>query len=679
MNLVVAATSVLIVYKLINFNNFMDSLIASFVLFFAQIIGSELVLGASGILYLPNLIVFNLFLLLAVWFISKDKAFCFNSKGVRPVLRELAGNKLILACLSVLVGFGIVKFLVNLMNPPFGWDSLNYHFVFPAEWLKNGNLDTPITIFDDPSPSYYPINGSLIFLWFILPLKNVFLADLGQLPFFFLGFLSVFNIARKLRLKDEMALCAACLFSLIPNYFKQLSIAYVDVMVAGLFLACINYLMALSEKFNWRDCLVFSVSLGLLLGTKTIALPYSLVLFVPFVYLTLKNIEKSHFFLLSIVIAVIFGGFSYIRNFIDTGNPLYPLNMRLFGNTLFKGVMDNSVYRAHFKIEDYSLLKLLFHEGLGAQTIIFILPAAFLALPTVYFKNRRNINFLLGYFLLLPLTGYLIYRYIIPLANVRYLYAFLGIGMAAGFYTAKILNMPVKIIKVLTGICLLASISELAKRQELVWAIILTVLLWFLTPFLIKIMKKLRYSRMVFSVVIVFSVGFCLLMLLEKNYSRNEYTRYLKMVKYSGFWPDAAKAWDWLNSNTQGDNIAYAGRPVPFPLYGSGFKNNVYYVSVNGTDPAKLHYFPGSSYTWGYDFLSLHKNLEARGNYRFPADYDIWLVNLLKRDTDYLFIYSLHQTKETIFPLEDSWAGSHKEIFKQVFGNETVHIYKLIK
>jgi len=679
MNLIVASSAFLITYRMIKADDFIDSLLSLFILYFAQIVASQLLLGIFCILYLPNLILLNLLILLAVWFVTKDKVSGFNTKEIREAFRELAGNKLILVCAAVLLGFGFVKLFINLVNPPFGWDSLNYHFVFPVEWLKHGNLDTPITVFDDPSPSYYPINGSLFYLWFIFPLKNVFLADLGQFPFFILAFLAVFNISRKLRLSGELSFYAAVLFSLIPNYFKQLGIAYVDVMVAGLFLVCVNFLLLLNDKFTWRNVLVYSISLGLLVGTKTVALPYSAILFVPFVYLAAKNRNRLHLWLVSLVAIVAFGGFTYIRNFIDTGNPLYPLNLKLFGSTVLKGVMDNSVYRAHFKAEDYSLLKLLFHEGLGAQTVIFVLPAIFLALPAVYIKNKKKINFILIYCLILPVLVYLIYRYIIPLANARYLYPLLGIGMVIGFYLVKVFNIPAIATRVLVCICLLASVSELAKRQELIFAIILTVVLSVFLLFLIKYLKKSRFLKKplfisLFLVSLIFLFG-----ILVDNYSKNEYTRYVKMVKYSGFWPDAAKAWNWLNMNTQGDNIAYVGRPVPFPLYGAGFKNNVYYVSVNNTEPAKLHYFSESNYFWGYDFLSLHKNLESKGNYRFAADYNTWLSNLLRKGTDYIFIYSLHQTKETIFPSEDAWINSHPDVFTPVFTNETVHIYKLIR
>jgi hypothetical protein len=151
------------------------------------------------------------------------------------------------------------------------------------------------------------------------------------------------------------------------------------------------------------------------------------------------------------------------------------------------------------------------------------------------------------------------------------------------------------------------------------------------------------------------------------------------MVKYSGFWPDAAKAWDWLNTNTLGDNIAYTGRAVAFPIYGSNFKNNVYYVSVNNVQPAKLHYFKDSKYEWQNDFKSLLENIELDYNYRGKADFDIWLKNLLKMNTDYLFVYSLQQTKNIIFPIEEKWADSHADRFNLAFFNDTIRIYKVLR
>ncbi|MFH0790873.1 MAG: hypothetical protein V2A64_04495, partial [Candidatus Omnitrophota bacterium] len=208
---------------------------------------------------------------------------------------------------------------------------MNYHFVFPVEWLKQGNLYTPITVFDDPGPSYYPINGSLFYLWLMLPFRNVFLADLGQLPFFVLSFLAIYSISRKIGINKRFSFYTAALFLLIPNFFKQLSIAYVDVMVAGLFLTCIVYLFLLNTQFSLRYVLLYSMSFGLLLGTKTTAFPYSILLFIPFVLLLFRCKKPAYLLIVFLFITGILGGFSYIRNFFETGNPLYPLEFKLFG------------------------------------------------------------------------------------------------------------------------------------------------------------------------------------------------------------------------------------------------------------------------------------------------------------------------------------------------------------
>lgn len=675
MNLTVAMTAFIVNYKILKLDNFLDSLLSLFILYFAQIVFTELALGFFGALYVRNIILINLFIFFVIYIATRNRDF-LEYPALKYTLEGFLNNRIALFLFAIILSFGLNKIFINLINPPFGWDSLNYHFVFPVEWLKHGNLHNPITISDEPSASYYPINGSLFFFWLMFPLRNVFVADLGQVPFFIVAFLAVYGISRKIGLGRLFSFYAASLFSITPNLFKQLSFAYVDVMVAALFLVCVNSIFSLNKSFSRANVLVYSLSLGLLLGTKTVALPYSILLFVPFVYLALKNIKKAYLAVIPLLAVVALGGYSYIRNLFITGNPLYPLNFKIFGKVIFKGVIDTSLYGAHFKIEDYSLAKLLFHEGLGIQGTILILPAVFLALPVVFMKKRKSVDFILAYFLLLPIFIFLAYRFIIPLANTRYLYPLLGTGIILGLFTAQNLGLPRIVTNVLTAICAIASMTELAKRNELVTSIIMTFLLFFLLSRLIKYAGFLRRPVFIFliSVLII-----CSLVRLEKDYLKNEYQRYSKMVKYSGFWPDATAAWNWLNKNTKGDNIAYIGRPVPFPLYGTNFKNNVYYVSVNKTEPAKLHYFKDSSYSWGYDFLSVHKSLEEKGNYRADADYSVWVNNLMARNTDFLFVYSLHQTKEIIFPMEDFWAKANPEKFVPVFTNQTIHIYKIQK
>jgi hypothetical protein len=634
-------------------------------------------LGIFSKLTLANLFLAHLLMATVICSVSLSKKSSFDINRIKANFEHfIIRDKIILFLFSLALSFIFVKILFNLVNPPFGWDSLNYHFTFAVEWLKNGNLVVPPTVFDDPSPTYYPINGSLYYLWLIFPLRNVLMADLGQLPFFLLSFVAVFSISRKIGLDSIKALFCSFLFIMVPNLFKQLQVAYVDVMVASLFLVSLNYLLALRRDFSALNAILYSLSTGLMIGTKTLALPYSILLLIPFIYLYAKNFKKIYLLFICIGVIFIFGGFSYLRNYTMTGNPIYPLNLVLSGKTIFKGVMDSSIYRVHFKADDYALSKAIFHEGLGAQTLLFVFPSVFIA-PLFFLIKKKKEGLFLFYFSVLPVFIYLIYRYIIPLANLRYLYSLLAIGIILAFYLMDNLRIPQRVTKLLVLICAVASIAELAKHKELFISLSLSALVFLLLLSRGKRILPFFFKKGVFFGAIIIST--MSLVFINNFYNEYEYPGYLKTVKYSGFWPDAARGWGWLNENTHADNIAYAGRPVPFPLYGTNFKNNVYYVSINETDPAYLHYFKDSSYRWGYDFESLHRNLGEKGNYRGNASYSRWLSNITRRGTDFLFIYSLHQTKQIDFPVEDAWAEQNPDKFKLVFSNDTVHIYKIAK
>ncbi|MDD2752355.1 MAG: hypothetical protein PHN59_04420 [Candidatus Omnitrophica bacterium] len=591
-------------------------------------------------------------------------------------LKDLRLNKIETLCLAVIFGFGIVKILINLFNPPFGWDNLNYHFTFPVEWLKNHNLDNPISISGDPSVSYYPINGSLFFLWFILPLKNVFLADLGQLPFFIAAFLAVISLSKKLNLSKESSFYAAVLFSLIPNYFKQLQIAYIDIMVAALFLIALNYLFLINKENKVRNIVLCSLAIGLAIGTKTTAIPAILLLLLPLIYLCIAGYSgyKKIFSLASCFLAILaVGGFSYIKNFILTQNPLYPLNFNIAGQTIFKGVIDNQIYRTGIRPGDFNLARFLFHEGLGGQTIIFVIPALVLACPLLLYINRKKHDLLTAYLLILPFLIITAFRFLIPLANIRYIYALFAISIIIFFYAAETFKISGKLLRILVISCVIGSIPELAKKIELVAGLFLSLVLFFSLGPIIRLLKKNSGLKVILLLIFTFAS----LILAERYYIDNEFPRYSRMVKYSGFWPEATKAWHWINENTSGNNIAYIGRPVAFPLYGANFKNNVYYVSVNAVEPAMLHYFLRSRYIWGYNGNQVFRNFESPENYRGNADYDVWLNNLKKKKTELLFVYSELIRKTSDFPIEDKWAIDHPEVFNPVFENSTIHIYKI--
>ncbi|MBM3244885.1 MAG: phospholipid carrier-dependent glycosyltransferase [Candidatus Omnitrophica bacterium] len=292
LNFLVIFTSCIIASRVLKIDEITDFLIAVLLLYFAEIVIIEMFLGIANLLYINNVFIAVSFGFLVIWRMCGRPNRLGVPKLDRGVIDGLFSDKTAILLVSIILIFGLVKTVINLINAPFGWDSLNYHFTFAVEWFKNGSLVNPITVSDDPSPPYYPINGSLYYLWLILPLRNVFIADLGQLPFFLLSFLAVFGISRKLGLTRRYALYASGLFMIIPNFFKQLSIAYVDTMVASLYLASFYFLLRLHTKFSGKYALLFGMSLGLCLGTKTTALPFSALLIIPFIVICTRNIPK---------------------------------------------------------------------------------------------------------------------------------------------------------------------------------------------------------------------------------------------------------------------------------------------------------------------------------------------------------------------------------------------------
>ena len=230
MNAIVVCSSLLLVRRFFASGNKLDDFLAGVMLYFAQITLTEIFLGTLNQLYLANLIFLNLMLLVLVLMLSWHK-----NVGIKANfdLSWIFKSKLILCCIAVAAAFILVKSVLNLMNPPFGWDSLIDHFAFPAGWIKSHSLYRPITVFGEPAPSYYPINGELFYLWLMFPFKSTFLADLGQLPFYIISVLSVYGICRKMDLKREISFYAAAIFALSPSFLSQISVAYTDIIIAG--------------------------------------------------------------------------------------------------------------------------------------------------------------------------------------------------------------------------------------------------------------------------------------------------------------------------------------------------------------------------------------------------------------------------------------------------------------
>ncbi len=341
-NILVGLSSFLLTKILSPKRNNVDFILSWFILFFAQIIIVELFFGIIGQLYLVNIIILHLSIFLIIFLIYRKKQF---SLFPQFDFTFIFNNKILLFSIAIFLGFFLVKVWINLINPPICPESHQYHLSFPATWIRNGNLNNPIVVFGSMPTSaeltaltYYPINAELFFFWLMLPLRNAFLADIGPVPFYIIGILIIYSILRKYSIKKDTALFIGFLWALIPNIFKQIrNGTQLDVICAVLFLLVFNNLLILNKELNLKNALLFGISLGILFGTKTLNILWFIALLPLCIYFSYKHLTKEHLgkfviaFFLILLGLFLFGAFSYLRTFILTGNPFYPIKFNIFG------------------------------------------------------------------------------------------------------------------------------------------------------------------------------------------------------------------------------------------------------------------------------------------------------------------------------------------------------------
>lgn len=661
-SVVIALSSYLVASFLSEKERGIDFIISWFMLFFAQIVLVDLILGISARLYFYN--IFTLHLIICVSF------FLFLRKKAQfQVLRLNAGfifnNKLLFFAISIFLGFFLVKFWNKLINPPVFPDVLQYHLSFPATWIRNGNIINPLVAYgknDHPvniiAMTYYPMSAEFYFHWLMAPLRNAFLADVGQAPFYILGILAIYSILRKFSLKKETALFLGVLWALIPNLFKQMGKgALADVMTSAVFLIILNYILAFREKKSLKRFVLFGIALAIFISIKAIDIFWALALTPLLVYVILRKNIKKGFVGLAIILffALILGGYSYINNYILTKNLFYPITFKFLGKTIMPGIVDKDTFSyLLYYWEEFKITDVLFSEGLGLQLFAFIIPGTIIPfIFTPFFRKRFNTdNFLIHLLIfIVPLIMVLEYFFYIKAFWIRYFFPYLGVGLICfGIFLNKF-KWGQKYITLVGGLCVLTSMAELGKRQELVASIILSILL-------LVILNRIRgYAK---KPAFFLGLGFFLvisLIVLNAKYNKEQADRFPLLFKGKEAGDkDIGLAWQWIHKNALGGKrIAYTGRGEFYPLFGHNLVNDVFYVSINNKPPI-AHYYPDEEF-------------------RKEEDEKAWLNNLKNNKVDLLVVYFPHQDDK--FPIEDEWAKKNSDKFKLVFANSKARIYSI--
>jgi len=275
----------------------------------------------------------------------------------------------------IAIAFAILTLLLYLFLwilaytlPDFSYDGNYYHSPTIHFWMLKGNVHW-IQVGESqhwgPIVAYpwngYPKSVEVIGYIFLKICGSARLLNSINLLFLPLGGFSIAALAAIFGAPAGFALVAGCLFLFIPINLAQSLTAMVDTASAACYLAFFALLLGTVRRIDrgvspLPFCFGLAAALGLAAGSKgtgpILVAAGALVLAIRVVTSRRKERQSrgsdnpfrapSRRALFSLVAAFIFaialGGFWQLRNWIHTGNPLYPVEVSMGGHRIFDGV-----------------------------------------------------------------------------------------------------------------------------------------------------------------------------------------------------------------------------------------------------------------------------------------------------------------------------------------------------
>lgn len=712
-NSFVFLSSILLTLYLNNYRirDWAKTLLTVFVLFYSLITFSSIVLGMFQVLFFwPQMILQSVLLVILLGTMGRRVLKEWHKIDISPESKPIDWF-LFAAIFTPFLILAFTRFFNALFQVPIEYDNLAYHLPFMVDWLQHGDLwKVYYSAFAGPL-GYYPSNFELLDLWIALPFHSDLMINLINIPIFVLLPLVLYKVARNFGITSQASLLVVILFLMMPVTMRQLGVPLVDIYFCLTFLWGLFYLQEYRKTGHLNEVFLAGLALGLFAGTKYLGIVYIVplvIIFMIFLFLSSKKRFKSLWWGMLLFLSAMFltGSFWYLRNWIDTGNPLFPTDVAIAGHTIFQGylgITDNLVQTSlvsNIPLEySFDYFADRFFVMVGGQSFLFLSCFVLLLIIIVIKgilafigkdqikRKREGLRFIAYILVVGAIVTYLLGYWFSPysfkdlIPNVRYAFMFLllacimvGIVVSeirflrpflylAGFcvvlynFIYLILFPPASI---LTNEKLLLDFIQL--RDYLPYVIVFALLLAGLGAFFTFLRFALRDKKLLIVCILLgLNTGALSYILFFNTGQIREQLRsnlYYSWYDQNQEWLNLLDAADWLNANAPDAKIAYTGFNFHYPLFGRKLQREVNYINVN----------PCAECTYK-DFKTSTTSI------RSDASYPAWESNLRKTGKEYLVIKKSHLTDS----LEGAWIEGQPQTFKEVFKENDVVIYKLEK
>jgi hypothetical protein len=634
-----------------------------------------------------------------------------------------------IACAALALWPCVILFMQSLLMPvKVVSDAPIYHLYFAIRWWKAGRLFLVPAPFGENAATYFPANGDLCFTWLVASWGGETLAKVGQGPFLVVALVAAFGIARLLGAGRDSALIASCWFATVTPLLVFTFEANVDTIFVGAYLC--SFYFFLRHQLGEGGIVAAALgglAAGLALGTKPVGLVFVAPLLMLWLVAALLRPGSRAGLLTSCLVALagatITSAFWFARNLIVTGNPLYPLEVGFLGRTLFPGCYDRAAMRHsiyYLPATDWRALIDILMAVLDPRLALLWVPAT-LGAWALGARKRTPRDRWVWAIAGMAALNILLYWLVIPYrTQQRFMLQAIGLAVTP---LARLLDRgrPWRAAAAaLLALHLLAPQTwPVAGREE--------DIPWDLDPRIPNVvLPLLPFSRLaeiarepsqrvpsLVGMALYLGIGACSLLtvwsLSRLGAGRGRAVRLaLQTAGLAGMlllgalgtraigadarrrfypaYPDFLEGWLHLEarSGPDGARVAYAGTNIPYYLFGTGLRNEVRYVNIDGHRDWLLHDYQQDARERGEP---LWPNSRPGWDRAHP-DFDSWLNNLRAERIALLVVTVVnpgegpHNIADAQrFPIERRWAESHPDLFEPLYGsrerNPFIRIYGL--
>jgi hypothetical protein len=262
------------------------------------------------------------------------------------------------------IGFAVLGLLFlavahdQFFVAPTAVDTLNFHMPGVAAWIETGSIWQIDVYLPSVAPGHYPNNGDVLLLAAVVPWQSDFLAHVVLWPVLAMLGVAVYALARELGGARQPALSATVLVLALPAVIIPALInMYPDSLMLFGFAAGLLFLIRHARSAAPRDLVAAGLALGLSFGTKWYGVSaVAVVLAVWFVATWARGRGLGRALRDGAALAglvLLAGGVWLLRNWIESGNPVFPVRVAPFGLEIFDAPRDIVREQAGFTIVDY--------------------------------------------------------------------------------------------------------------------------------------------------------------------------------------------------------------------------------------------------------------------------------------------------------------------------------------